>query len=284
MDRHEYFDLLLHSDAELNSMLGEQITGRMTLHEWPLSCVQRIALADGRTVIYKAESEPTVEPEFYAQARSPLLVQARTLFRDDRYACLLLEDLPVPRLSDQQMPEAEVLNLGRSLLTQIAAIEGGPPVYLDVSTWEKWQAVMAEMIEGLHGLVASGEYQQCDAVAIRVIERTAQAEEVQAIFARDRDPVSSGLVHGDFRGDNLFRLEDSYRLIDWQRPFAGPAEIDFVHMLDSQGIDPRPHVAPGIMIMERLLLVHWVVACSLRWFLPGIPTYDRVVAQIAARV
>ena len=42
--RHPYFDLRLHDDQELESHLSTKIVERITLHEWPLSCVQRLTL------------------------------------------------------------------------------------------------------------------------------------------------------------------------------------------------------------------------------------------------
>ncbi len=73
MHRHPYFDLMLHDDDELSALLGSRVVERTTLHEWPLSCVQRVTTADGTRIIYKAQAAPTIEPEFYAVARSPLL-------------------------------------------------------------------------------------------------------------------------------------------------------------------------------------------------------------------
>jgi hypothetical protein len=39
----------LHSDSELAEVLGAGIVERQTIHEWPLSCVQRVVL-EGRAV------------------------------------------------------------------------------------------------------------------------------------------------------------------------------------------------------------------------------------------
>ena len=79
MDAHPYFNLWLHSDDELSGLLTSQVVERTTLHEWPLSCVQRLRLDDGRRVIYKAQFSEGVEAAFYAAARSPLLVGCRPL-------------------------------------------------------------------------------------------------------------------------------------------------------------------------------------------------------------
>jgi hypothetical protein len=82
--RHRHFDLWLDDDAELAALLGSAVVHRATLHEWPLSCVQRLRLADGRSLVYKVQGEPTVEPDFYARARSRLLVAAQRIERARR--------------------------------------------------------------------------------------------------------------------------------------------------------------------------------------------------------
>jgi hypothetical protein len=56
MYRHPYFDLVLHDDEELSALLGWRIVERRTLHEWPLSCVQRVTTADDTRIVYKAQA------------------------------------------------------------------------------------------------------------------------------------------------------------------------------------------------------------------------------------
>ena len=80
MQTHPVFaDILLHADDELAAALDSDIVERETIHVWPLSCVQRLLLGDGTRLIYKSQLPPTVEPEFYARAASPLLPGHRTL-------------------------------------------------------------------------------------------------------------------------------------------------------------------------------------------------------------
>jgi hypothetical protein len=47
MQQHPHFDLWLHDDAELANVLGSPLRERTTIHEWPLSCVQRIRTIHG---------------------------------------------------------------------------------------------------------------------------------------------------------------------------------------------------------------------------------------------
>ncbi|MFO8007050.1 MAG: hypothetical protein R6V05_04860 [Candidatus Brocadiia bacterium] len=72
MHKHEHWEMRLHDDAELAELLGSPVREREVLQQWPLSQVERVETADG-PAIYKCQCGPTVEPEFYAAARSPLL-------------------------------------------------------------------------------------------------------------------------------------------------------------------------------------------------------------------
>jgi aminoglycoside phosphotransferase (APT) family kinase protein len=94
-----------------------------------------------------------------------------------------------------------------------------------------------------------------------------------------------GYVHGDFTGDNLFVLPDgSYRVIDWQRPFFGPTELDIASMIEALGFNPANHVSTGIVQMRSFMLIHWVTSCSMRWFPDATQTYDRLTAEQVAKI
>ena len=283
MQPHPYFDLLLHDDAGLEDLLGVGLRERVTLHEWPLSCVQRLRLADGRSFIYKAQAGPTVEPEFYAQARSPLLPWVRTLYRDARYACLLVEYLPYTLLSAAELNLPDALRLGRLLLEDIGGVQGPPgglPVYLNISSWGRFQAFLSGMLEDLQSLIASRAYTECTPAVLRAVARCAASPQVRAAVES-----GSGLVHHDLSDDNVFLIPSGqFKVVDWQRPIYGPPEIDLVLLLSSLGFDPRPHVAPGVATLTNLLRIHWLVECTRCWFPPGAQTYDRAIAQMAGRL
>ncbi len=279
MERHQYFDLIVHNDAELEILLGRCIRKRETLHDWPLSCVQRLVFSDGSTLIYKASSGPTVEPEFYARVRSPLLVCTQTLYRDERYACMVLEDVKAPLLEQKELTEEEALRIGSDLLAGISQVEGSAPVYLDLSQWESWQAIMESMLQDLQGLVKNGQYQEVDGSSLTAIARCVSSRQVREAYH-----TPTGLVHNDLRGENIFILSDGYRVIDWQSPILGPTGIDLVRLLVSFGIDPRPYVLPGMIAITDLLLIRWCTECTLVWFPEGTQFYDRTIANLARKL
>lgn len=74
-------DILKPSDDELARVLGAGVVEHETLHEWPLSCVQRLPLDEGSGLVYQAQRPPTVEPLLYERAPSPLLPGHRSLGR-----------------------------------------------------------------------------------------------------------------------------------------------------------------------------------------------------------
>ncbi len=279
MQRHPHFDLWLHDDDELRPWLGSEVHRRETVHEWPLSCVQRLHLADGSTRIYKVQAPPTVEPEFYARATGTLLVPAQAIAQPHGPAALLLADIAAPRLCDLSLPPAELAAVGREVVMQIGTLAGALPVVADLSTAAQWQEYAGTIVADLASLVASGAFVQVDRALVQRIAELADAPAVLGAFA-----TSVGYVHTDLTVTNLFAGDDGYRLIDWQRPIRGPVALDVVALLDSAGCDPGAFVAAGIVQLFYLLRIAWFVQCARRWFPPGAATYDGAITQLVARI
>ena len=279
MQRHPYFDLWLHNDDELSAILASPIVERTTLHEWPLSCVQRIRTADGDTRIYKVQAEPTVEPAFYACARSSLLVSAQIISQTDAPAALLLEDVAAPRLVDLQPTAEEALRIGRALLGEISNISGDLPAVADLRTEQQWRAYVAALHDDLCALVESGRFHLVDHHIIEHLIQTALAPPVLTALCE-----SPGYVHLDLSATNLFVLADGYRLIDWQRPIWGPTALDVASLLHSLNIELRMHLSIGVVQLFYLLHIGWLSQCARRWFPPGADTYDRQIVQLAEKI
>jgi hypothetical protein len=279
MLHHPYFDLWLHDDEELVPLVGAEIAERVTLHEWPLSCVQRLTLGDGRRLIYKTQYGPTVEPEVYARARSPLLPWAETLYRADGHACMLIEYTDAPMFEDLQPSEEQALRVGREVQARIAEIDGDLPCYIDVSDEARWTTYVEAMLGELDGLVERGAFTVVTQEMVRDLACCAQSAPVlDAIRARP------GYVHRDMSADNILVLPaGGYRLIDWQRPLRGPVDLDRVDLLNSLGYDPLPHVDAGVVQVWLLLSIGWLTEAKARWFPEG-QSYDRQVADLAIRL
>ena len=279
MQRHPHFALWLHEDAQLSALLGAEIVGRTTLHEWPLSCVQRLRLAGGATRIYKVQAQPTVEPAFYARACSPLLVAAQLVEHDEGPPALLLEEVQSPRLADLKLPAAEALNIGRAALAQIAVISGDLPALADLRTAALWLAYWQTVLDDLSQLAATGVFVRVDQALARDLARQAAAADVLAAFES-----TIGYVHGDLSAGNLFVAQSGLRVIDWQRPLWGPTALDLVCLLDSLGVDPRAFLDEGVVRLFYLLRIAWLTQCARRWFPAGAATYDSAIVRLAARL
>lgn len=278
MERHPHFDLWLHTDEELGACLGVELSTRRTLHEWPLSCVQQLDLADGRRLIYKVQTRgPTVEPEFYAEASSPLLPAHQILCCDESQVVMLIDFIDAPVLSGLSLTEAEAIRHIDGLLTQVRDIAGHPPVYVDIGTVALWRHFARTVIEGLSELMAKGVFRSVSGQHADALHAWSERKDV--LEAIERRP---GLSHGDAKGDNFFVLPDGYLVVDWQRPRRAPEGVDKAAALEGLGFDPLRHVEPAGVAIHRFLGLAWCVECQSRWFPEG--RYDRHAAASVAAV
>ena len=288
MEAHPYFDLRLHDDAELAALLDAPLLRREPVQAWPLSCVEKIHLADGRVYIYKAQRAPTVEPAFYAAmaahaAQSAvtaeatrLLVGAQTLWEEAPYACMLLEYVDAPPFAEVYRTQ-ELRPSACSVITRfIGELPQDVPVYLDIGTPARWNALVDQTIDLLRLLDAEGACPQLDLGTITRLAHKLEARVELADLCRE-----SQLLHGDLKPDNVLMTGLAFRIIDWQRPMRGPRLLDVGTLLEGLGVDPIPHVGQDVMVMRRVLDIHWLAECALRWFPAGRKTYD---AQIAALI
>lgn len=280
MFKHQWFDLYLHTDDELGDLLNTSIVKRETLHEWPLSCVQQIVTADGQQWVYKTQREPTVESQFYAGVQSDLLVETKTLYTQAEHVILLFEYVDAPLLESLSLTADETIKIGRDVQQQMGMIEADCPILFDVSSRDKWEQMAQWTLDNLRYLVDDGSltYVTTDALV-------ALKPHVLSPTVLDAASHNSGLVHGDFTGENLFVLPDKkYKLIDWSRPFRGNTDIDLATLLESAGYDPLAYVEKPILTMHAMLRINWLTQCATRWFTPGIATYDQQITDLITRI
>ena len=276
MYQHKYFNLRLHDNVELEEMLQERIVERRTLHEWPLSCVEQINTNEGRKWIYKSQFGPTVEPQFYANAKSKLLVAGKTLYKSESgYVNMLFEFIEAPRLEDLNFSDEAIVAAWNNLSQSIAKIEGNLPFYHDISEKKLWKELMEMMLENLEKLVFQGSFQRVDKMALRKLKNWAFHEEVVAALGKN-----IGFVHNDLSSDNIFVMPDGYRVIDWQRPVIGPKELDLVGLLASLNRDAKRLVDQSIVRLLYLLRIEWCTECAVRWFPEGQDYYDQSIQRL----
>jgi hypothetical protein len=286
MERHPYFDLWLHENPELSAHLGVEITGRVTLHEWPLSCVQLLHLSDGRQVIYKSQLRAaSVEPDFFSAVNSgerdispvsrSLLPHAELIGIFENCVGMIFEFIHAPRLEDVQLSEAEVVEHGNRLLHQISRFPTDLPVYIDISSPGKWSSFVQTTLSMLNSLIASKKFNLTTSAMVKGLADWSTSEAIVATFQ-----APAILNHGDLSGDNVFVTADGYKIIDWQRPVRGPAELDLATYFYTMGVEPLNYIHRGIVELNWFIHLRWFVECKLHWFQPG-ETYDRQVKELA---
>ena len=276
MYQHKYFNLRLHDNVELEEILRAKIVDRRTLHEWPLSCVEQVITNEGRKWIYKSQFGPTVESQFYANAKSKLLVAGKTLYQSESgFVNMLFEFIEAPRIADLNLSDNAILAAWNTISQSIATIEGKLPYYRDISEKNRWNELVETMLENLEKLVSQGSFQTVDQMALQQLRKWAFHEEVMAALGNN-----IGFVHNDLSSDNVFVLPDGYRIIDWQRPIIGPKELDFVALLESLHREARRFVNQSIVWIMYLLRMEWCTECAVRWFPEGQDSYDRSIHRL----
>jgi hypothetical protein len=280
MQSHAAFSgLLLHTDDELATLLGVRIVDRRTIHEWPLSCVQRVALEDGRMLIYKSQRPPSVEAAFYERAASPLLPGHRLLGTLGDCETMTLDWIDAPLLSAIATRDTEMVEHGRRVIDAIAGIRGDLPVYLDVGTIEKWTANARVTLEKLRALVMDRRFEAITLETVDAVEAwSTNTTVLDAVTANPR------VTHGDLKGDQVFvtptaatgasagagadvrARANAYRVIDWQRPIIAPPDTDLVALLVEQRMRPYGFVDITIVRIFWFLRLSWAVEAQFDLF------------------
>jgi hypothetical protein len=266
----------MHDDEELEQILHAEIIERKTLHEWPLSCVEQLLTSEGNKWVYKSQFGPTVEPSFYKNARSGLLVAGKTLHTSEAgFVNMLFEFIEAPPIVDLNLSNDSIITAGNDIIKSIAEIGGKLPYYLDISEKKLWEELMEKMLEELEKLISQGVFRVVDTSSLRNLRKWAFSEEVLSALERN-----VGLVHNDLSGDNVFVVANGYRIIDWQRPVLGPRELDLATLLESLNIEVQDYVNQGIVWIMYLLRIEWFTECAVRWFPEGQDSYDRSINRL----
>lgn len=250
-------ELMAHDDASLVRLLGADVVSRSTIHEWPLSWVQRLSMGDGRDLVYKSQLPPTVETAFYREATSTLLTGFRDLGLLGDCSTMILDWIEAPSLDSLRLGEPEFVEHAERTVSQIGAISGSLPVYYDIGSPLAWRRVVAEALGKLGELVDNGSFPSVASVQIDAVRAWSESEPVIAALSSGTRPI-----HADLRADQVFVLPDGYRVVDWQRPIFAPAGVDLVMLLDQRGIDARPHTSAAIIGIRWFVLLHWAVECQ----------------------
>jgi hypothetical protein len=276
MPTHPVFtDILMHSDQELADIMGVSIVSRRTIHEWPLSCVQELVFRDGSRRIYKSQLPPTVEPEFYEQASPGLLPGHQALGKLGNCSAMLIDWIGAPLLSGLSLGDRELADHGKRIIARIGEIGGGLPAYLHIGSEEAWSGAVRDTLDKLDRLIAGRRFRLVHPDTLRQVRIWSRADHV--LDAITRNPR---VIHGDLKADQVFLLDDGYRIIDWQRPYVAPPEVDLVSLLVDRHADPRPYAAGAAIGIFWFLRLHWAVEAQHGLF-PGKrwPLFDQWASE-----
>lgn len=260
--------------------MSARITGRDQLQCWPLSSVELLTLDSGVQLVYKAQRLLTTEPAFYrtARSRTTRLPQVRVLTEDDEGSTMLLEYLGQP-VSVANAQPADVVALARQVVGEIGELPQDLPVYLDISTTERWIAEAEAVLGRLNKLIETAQFTLVSQQDVSFVRDWALAPDICELVES-----SSRLTNGDMKFGHVFRGPHGFRFADWAVPLRGPAGIDLVQLLEDRDIDPVDHVEPELVALRWFLFLRWAIEGKTR-LLPDVPTiFDEWAAMGVARM
>jgi Predicted aminoglycoside phosphotransferase len=275
--RTEFLNIAIHDDGELESILRGKIAAREKLHHWPLSYVEKVTMADGRTLVYKSQNaDSSVEREFYAREKvkeSPFITEI--IYAETLEGCdvMIMPYLENPPLDVTDISGEEFDKIISDVSAQIQTL-GDIPVYFDIST---------------HGKLSALTDSVCDiflpddvAVLMKwVAEKARGCYENQTI----------GNVHGDLSASNILTKDGKMRtIIDWQRPMKAPVMLEnaIARLLLKSNGDAKRAAAEQNEFDKLAILVHFIwYSHAYKTCLPlngVIAQAKRLLAEIAAAV
>jgi hypothetical protein len=278
--RHSSADVQIHSTEELEETAGARITSRSQLQWWPLSSVELLTLDSGLQLVYKAQRLLVTEPAFYraAGSRTRRLPEARVLTEDDGGSTMLLEYLGQPvSLADAQA--ADVVTLARQVVGEIGELPQDLPVYLDISTADRWITEAEGVLSRLTKLIETAQFRLVTREDVAFAGAWAMGPRVLELAES-----SARIANGDMKFNHVFGGPGGFRFVDWSVPLRGPAEVDLVQLLEDQNIDPLDHVDPDVVVLRWFLFLRWAIEGKTR-LLPAVQVmFDEWAAFGVARM
>ena len=275
MFAHPYFVLWLHSDAWLSRHIGSTITHRHTVHEWPLSCVQRLHTIDGRSFFYKVQRPPSVEVAVYQHGGGSCLlkhVEVLEVHQSTQLPALLFHD---ENARPATLADIAATQRIHQLWAALAQLPQTLPVWATLDDWPTWQEYIATTLAMLAALLQSGRLQQVTSADVTHLATIALGEHMRAFYAT----TTMGVVHGDLHLGNLLVRNDELVIIDWQRPIKAPRIMDVVHFTAMSGGDLSGFPAVAVWYWA-LMRIDWLVRAGHTWFPAGCATYDGQIRHI----
>jgi hypothetical protein len=271
MKQHQFFNLQLLTNEEIEDILGLLVTERVTLSQWPLSCVEKVICADGTSWIVKSNHEPCdIEGQFYTKVNHPYVIKPVYTQSTPPYQTILyryIEGIPysVVNLNNKHDTEKCFREDFSPILTSIS--QPNLPVYLKIDTREYFLNTFSNLITRLSHLVETGKFDRIQKKTI-----TSLAKIIESNLTVEIGTSNTSLVHGDFNVNNILQNHQNNKLIilDWQRPIYGSPLIDEYSFVKSNDFQPDPQA----VLIGSLVQIYWLVDCAINWFPEGCSTYN----------
>jgi thiamine kinase-like enzyme len=267
----------LHSPKEVGELLGAKVTKGTALHLGEDSAVLLVETDSGVKQVYKTMYGPTVEPEFYEEAKSDLLVDMNLIFREKDKFAAFFEYIDAPMLEKCDFSEEEALKLAQNLQCHISEIEGNLPTLFDFSTSDLFFNTCLETLDNFVKLVETKFVENITPSMITHARSTLESLDLDEIYKG-----GVGFVHGDLHASNVFMLEEGvYKIIDWQFPMKAPVFIDRALLLETIGYSPFNYFPKDLGLMLDFIRIHIFVDRMHNWKMKGSANAD---AYILSRI
>lgn len=276
MKKHQYFNLNVHTDCEIEQILSCKIMNREIIHEWPLSTVHKIE-TDNLTYIYKSEFGPTVEIDFLENNKSKYLPKIVKTIKNSEHKISIREFIHGQTLDLYKYSETELHNI-RTILFENTKIFNTHNVYLDFSSFDKLNRKVIETLASLEFLKNNNVFTKINNYELIELERLLSLDD---FYKASIDNIS--LVHGDLYGENIIINNQNMKIIDWQRPLLTNQLIDKIRFNSSFNIHNDEDINKWCFILNEFIHITWAVECKLKWF-PESTDYENWVIESMKRI
>jgi len=250
--------LRLHDDSELAEFAGKEVISRDTLHEWPMSHVERVTLADGQTLIYKAQIGRGIEAAFYRDAVSPNIPRCLAWAESGGDSWLLLEDVPGEKLA--KLPANEAWEMCQNLRHLVEGVVTSITLAQDMSS-SGIEDYIHQTAALLISLRARGKLPKLTTAHV-----DAYLDAINNAEARGVAAENAVLLQGDFKPANfIIRPDGTPIIIDWAAAMRGPAGIDLADFMAESGHDPVAYVGVGAELLRLGRTIRWFADCQDKW-------------------
>ncbi len=269
-------ELAVSSPPEIAQAIGSKIIKALPLQHNSDSFIISLETESAGDWIYKAKCGPEIEPRFYRETSSGLLPEYKIIREEEFRYEILLRKISLPPLTETR--GGDLPHLMETIASAVAELDA--PVFLNLSTPEKWRGFCEVWLHRLGEMKSENLFPDCEDSVIKLLANLCQDARLDEAFA---DNV--GFIHGDLHPANVFTNgQGGLQVIDWQMPLAAPRAFDRACLLERMGVKIEDFFgAPEIIGMKLTRLCCCLLTA---WCLPVIDVArnDRYVFSLASDI